>query len=569
MPRPITDPIQLAVVDHYERLIGAHRRFSRSNDLNVFSEKEPGNKIKKAGAKFQNRSPKMCSTSPAAKEEPTNDYSEPVFLKLIRDNPFLLRTPGLYSGGLYLGSIISELTIPHRYKRPDFVYITVQANLIKFTLVEIERPSRQIFTKNGFHEKSGVTQVKSWQMMRTLDDLKHNLLRNCSDLFEKYPVMLFDSSGKISRHLRIEIDFLLVTGREEIDQEWKRRLVDSLYTEYGIKLLTHPMMINEIKIMANTDANCLGVKSDRLVSRTTVNPTPLQRYLSKITNVDGCGARAAGFDTFLAKHAGLWGGFSYLWPDEDARKPANRLGVFYRSKGRCEHPGCGQDLCLDGVDPYLHPVCWDFEGAENAENLTRVTNLAVLCRAHKEEWLNRSILYGQQHELSNILARKWSYDFRGDVIHNKFISSFGEGAAESCAKHLGYDGEPDVIEELAHALPAFHSIPWQAQIRLAKLTSECYKISGRDGKFIEKPVTCRATKADEFLYSSGLLSALYLGDGMYELMPTALSSKLVFRILSDMGDRAWGIFHSLFEVNLRHLRQTAEQVWADNNASTT
>ncbi|WP_447902983.1 Shedu anti-phage system protein SduA domain-containing protein [Pseudomonas serbica] len=208
----------------------------------------PKNAYKLKGSKAQLPREAPKNSYAISLEERGDNHHEKHLQKAIIDNPFLLHTPELYAGGLYLDSLLNQLRLPFS-RITDFCYLTTQERTIKITLVEIEQSAKRVFTRDVlggkyFHKDTtdAIDQVKDWQKHLHADCHRSSLLANLSRLFVNYPLQLFLPSGDPHPLTRIELSYLLIVGNE-MPNEKQQELIDNLYVNDNILFMSYPMML--------------------------------------------------------------------------------------------------------------------------------------------------------------------------------------------------------------------------------------------------------------------------------------------------------------------------------------
>jgi hypothetical protein len=303
------------------------------------------NPIKQKGLRYQDNRFRGRTYQQAPRKEARY---ENIIQRKIEENPFLLYTPRLYPGGLFLDSIISKLRI-FNGKVPDFVYITVCGTTIKITLVEIECASHRVFPRNfsdTFHSDAleGLNQVRGWKTdIQNHRGGRRDILKNLLPLFSKYPITFFDKEGQLHSWVQIQIDYMLVVGRERPSDK-DQAMLDQLYRSENILMMTYPMMMDAIAHETGYK-NMLKRIGDHYRAFEVHQPKQILNksdvYIPSNTPFQ---FDMEDDDPASIKFCGL--GFTHETMEKPAifPHPFAAREVLMRAGGVCEYPGCSNTL---------------------------------------------------------------------------------------------------------------------------------------------------------------------------------------------------------------------------------
>lgn len=466
------------IIAEFERLISTPRSMkadiqSRQADTGAPA---PQNKIKQKGLQSQEKGRRKQVSKPKTVQHAVSTREHPIHQMLVK-HPFLLHTPELFAGGLYLDSVINKLPLPCHLV-PDFAYITVQGTVVKITLVEIERAVKGVFNqkfgmRSTFRSETlqAIDQVREWQQRMESSIMRHALLSNLSPLFERYPATIFEKDGSVSRLIEIKLGYVLVVGNESIVNEVHQRMVDDLYLHEGIIFLTYPMMIQQLRREA-VDKNMLKVGARRICVETLNAPDQLLRK-----GPDLGFTRPPDDDPLSVKMAGLGWPMPLNRRSTSCHHPGAVQAVFYRAQGRCEIPECTNRIIQNGqVCGSLKPLYNGIDDDSDYESIMDVDNALLVCDAHKPIF-NRDEVYflGKPHPLAMSLKIRRPYRACDDADAVSYVAYCVKGTSEPFLKELDISPttDPVLAADVDYWYLAVVSLPSQCQKVLAKIVSDC------------------------------------------------------------------------------------------------
>ncbi|NVZ24624.1 DUF4263 domain-containing protein [Pseudomonas gingeri] len=517
-------------------------------DTAVGSEPVVTNKYKVQGASFKKG---KAVGAPTEKKKPRGFARfdelphERVLQQIIEDDPVLLHTPKLYLGGVFLDSIISQRPLPNGLI-PDFMYLTCSGNTLKLTLVEIERSSHSVFG-NSFSQRSrlkagaqkALDQVLEWKTYLASVHARKALLALLSPLFEKYPLQVFDDNGDVRDCIVFDVDYLLVVGNEMPLHEQHWQLIDRIYAEHGIILLTYPMMIEQVEGNPR-QKNTLKITLRKVEALSLHAPAMLQAKLPALVDVfDPMQAQA--FDP----HGIKLGGLGHKFVNQDCTQfivhPLRRLGVFQRARARCEYPGCDERYDPKDNNSLVMRSFYNAHCGKDLALLFTENNTGLLCRTHAE-FIAKSPLTSPKtpHGYEACINLAPRYDHAVDQLWNQFELNETLGCTQEISQAMGLVGHPDThmrrdIETLICLLP---SLEHQARNTLLNIINDWlpYVLRSHD------------------IYISNFRGSRYL-HAQHETLPDyqQLLRMKQIRLLQDVKGNSWW-FPSLFgDTAMRHL----------------
>ena len=385
------------------------------------------NAVRLKGLAYQDKHEPLACRTYRKKARPPR-HNENQIHDLIVDNPFLLFTPKLFEGGLFLDSIISKLPIKHsdsmgnhQSRVPDFVYLTLSGEAIKITLVEIESPAHQLFSRRGgqvdIHSSAmvGLKQVREWREWMQAVDTKSWLLRQISPLLVSYPYPLFSDDGAISPYVSAEVDYFLVVGTDQPENPAERAVLDQIYVNDGIIVMSYPMMIEAVSEHARA-CNVLKKQGQGFDAEHVWAPDQLLTHAPGVRVPDYQeGIKVVRDDRDRVQMMALGYPYGCRKRPDNLPHPSARLALSLRCAGRCESPGCDQPIVLDERF-YGANMPWRGEDDMLTDSLRHVENQVMICHDHRSPVSikdYRRIMFDPAWE--NIVKRKGGYDWRLDI----------------------------------------------------------------------------------------------------------------------------------------------------------
>lgn len=548
---------QEQIIEEFERAIFQPRSIKadikeRIQDALTIETRNP---IKLKGLKSQ-----VKKTKPApnidlytAKQQPENRLHQ-----MIASHPFLLHTPELYAGGLYLDSVLNKHRLPCNLV-PDFTYITVQDRVIKITLVEIEQAAKGVF-HHGSSRKSkqfcsgameGITQVRKWQASMENEDMRRALLLNLKPLFDHYPVGLFEPDGRVSRRARISLGYVLVVGAEAIQPGYQQDMIDDLYLNENILFMTYPSMIEQVRC-GLTQKNMLKVGPNGVRIQTRSDADQLlgegsELDLSKRSDTDPFGIKMAGLGWWLSGSA----------RQASATHPNSIKQIFYRAGGRCEEPGCPIRIVRKGgVLGQLRHIYNVIDDQSDVLSMSDTDNVALLCIPHAN-YFNNSSLYtlGKTHPMSGAMRMRKAYRADLDADASAFVGNWQSTLHHPILKALDIDAEqePLLAEDMQKWTLAVASLPWHYQHLLYEIVS--YHFEGLTNQRFDRTGNRWYERVGfHYLWKAGLVRPCdYEKSGM-AVEPIVFNHKLIKRIRAKFRRRTNRALQALCRANARDLQ---------------
>lgn len=479
--------------------------------------------------------------------------------EMIRDNPILLHTPELYSGGLYLNAVVSKHRLPCGLV-PDFLYITVHNRVIRFTLVEIERPAHGVFRGSSFMSgvKTGLTQVREWITLMEPKSQRQALLLNLKRLLEHYPIELFTADGAVSKHTQIEMGYVLIVGSEMVETDLQQKMVDELYLKEDILFMTYPMMIEQVKkhpLPKNMlSAGPHGISAFKLDSLEIFLRKGPYIGLERLEDNDpyGITTGALGWKLYDVRHR------------DCSRHPESMKQIFYRANGKCEHPECNENIVKGGqVDGNLGSMYKDLNKPVDVKNLWNRDSTPLLCPTHLQStnttYLPGSSLSGHPPKLA-LQARK---PYRPDLDAELSIclAKWRDSIACSVLNTLEIDPvlEPELAEQIHHSMLAVSSLPWKWAMLLKDVVLDhfdlvrWYEVS-RSEKMVDRHPGWRC------LMRAGLIRINPSAKAHLKIEPTVFSREFIDRVLEKFPEDGISAIGAICTANVYKLGIQKQQL---------
>ncbi|NJJ56228.1 Shedu anti-phage system protein SduA domain-containing protein [Pseudomonas sp. B14(2022)] len=409
-------------------------------------------------------------------EERGDDHHEKHLQKAIIDNPFLLHTPELYAGGLYLDSLLNQLRLPFS-RITDFCYLTTQGRTIKITLVEIEQSAKRVFTRDVlggeyFHKDTidAIDQVKDWQKHLNATCHRNSLLTNLSRLFVNYPLQLFLSSGDPHPWTRIELSYLLIVGNE-MPNEKQQELIDNLYINDNILLMSYPMMLATM----NSDyrrKNVLSMKAKAIEALTLQVPESLafNVHCPDLPSDDPYGIRTAAL------------GRAWQLDPQSVTNAGEIKKALYRSKGLCEKLTCGRPLIVDGrVEAKLTRIFNRHGELKEVKNWNHTYNVALVCPEHEKGFNDGSpYTFGHYHPLKERMSRRGPYRHELDLASVQLTEQWLEDLKPDLLSVLDInpDTECRLAAQVTDVALSLRKLTMQQRMVLEHITRNHYRTPG-------------------------------------------------------------------------------------------
>lgn len=399
----------------------------------------------------------------------------------IRDNPFLLHTPELYSGGLYLNAVINKHPLPCGLIT-DFLYITVHNRAIRITLVEIEQAAHAVFGQRGMWGSSflsgaakGINQVRRWQAEMKHRAPRETLLLNLKSLFEHYPVELFAPDGKVKKETQIEMGYVLIVGSEPVETASQQKIIDDLYLNENILFMTYPMMIEQIE-KHPVPKNMLKYGPHGISAFKLECPEIILRkgpYLGHERLPDN--------DPYGITTGGLGWKTEVIKRRESSHHPESLKQIFYRANAQCEHPGCREKVIKDGkVHGDFGRIYNGFKSGFVIKKLWDTNYTPLLCPNHleasKEAFPLRLVDTG--HAMKSALQARRAYRPELDADLAVFLADWRDSISFPVLRALDIDPamEPELAGQVHQWMLAVVSLPWRWAMQLKDLVLAHYKI---------------------------------------------------------------------------------------------
>lgn len=406
----------------------------------------------------------------APTREPDN---ERLIQPLFEQEPSLLFTPNLLSGGLLADSIFTQVPLPS-WRKPDFVYLSTEANRIKITLVEIESSKRRIFlhgwkagSKFYYRCEEGIDQVRQWKKDLGAAHKRTTLLSTFEGLLNDYPYPIFDQHGELSSAIELSIDYVLIIGEDQPTTPEHWSLIDKLYREEGIVLLSYPMLIDAAKKMP-VMRNMLKLSCKKgLVVQTSHAP-------------DSLPGSAISEETHAISVRALGKGSPFLMPGSTSftnSQMARR--ILYRSEGKCEYPGCQHSLEDYGNGLFFSLLYRVITDDLRPQELVDWRRVGLFCENHAvsvayDPKTQRMYRTDQQpHPLQEAFCKIGGYRVDLDIASSNLIDRHWDSVHRDKCQSLGLHpvfNESLFFETLAF-LKRLSALPSAVRVSLARIAT--------------------------------------------------------------------------------------------------
>lgn len=519
----------------------------------------PKNTYKVKGEKAQRPREAPKSSYVVSLEERRDDHHEKHLQNAIIANPFLLHTPELYAGGLYLDSIINQLRLPFP-RITDYCYITTQDRTIKITLVEIEQAAKRVFVQDvlggsDFHQETvdAIDQVKEWQKHLRANCHRQSLLVNLSRLFVNYPLELFLPSGDPHPQTRIELSYLLIVGNEIPNGKKQQKLIDDLYVNDDILFMSYPMML------ATMDGdyrqkNVLSMKARAIEAPTLHRPDSIgfNPQCPDLSPDDPYGIRTAA----------LWR--AWFHDPQNIRNAGEIKKAFYRSKGRCEKPGCGRPLIVDGrVKAKLTRIFNRHGELDEVKRWNHTYNSALVCPEH-EKGFNNGLFYtfGHDHPLKDHMRLKAPYRHELDLASVQLTEQWVDDVIPDLLEVLDIDKQSPLASQITDVALALRRLVNEQRMVLTEIVRDHYRTPGsyRYERLSKSALTDPIWKS---LLRARLIRINPDAPEDKQVEPTLFSSELMRKFEARFRDRAYYALNAMVHANPGRLKYHLSRVGED------
>lgn len=472
-----------------------------------------------------------------------NGHNEGALHKAIEKHPFLLRTPELYVGGLYLNSILTERCLPSNL-RPDFMYATAQGTVIKLVFVEIKSSKFNAFNgqyenRNVFHDDTikPLAQVRGYKRSLKKHGVINVLLQNLEVLFERYPIRILDDNGALNPGIQIETGFMLVMGADELNAPWKQKLIDDLYLREGILMMTYPMMMNEVS-QEEEVKNCLKVLT-RSVEPVSIHKPDL--LLVKVPSLNTEHAPLHDPDPYGVTMAGLGWPRAGAHRREEALYPQSLVSIFHRAQGQCERQDCTNPIVREGSFAGGLSSIYNFMKPRQPYLPALIEHMGLFCNEHCQD-VNEGERYPMDrlHPLRASLGLRRGYRFETDREREVFLKQAIAQRTEAFCCPLGIDpiSHPDIYVRIGQRLAALISLPIDLHQKMSAIVSQYYGIDRPVHTYQQPLVDIENDHDVKRLLQAGMIELEAAEGGSTRIRPTVIDQALIQMILEKFAHQA-------------------------------
>jgi hypothetical protein len=346
---------------------------------------------------------------------------------------------------------------------------------------------------------------------------------------------------------------VLVVGSETISTQVQQQMVDDLYLQENILLMTYPMLVEQLKTKITTK-NMLKVGPKGVDALTIGAPDQL---LSKGPDVGL--PRLPDNDPFGIKMAGLGRALHASRSARSVGHPESFKRVFYRSEGRCEHAGCLDQVIQNGVfSGHLAHIYNNIGNDSKPETYSHIEFVGLFCSEHVKN-LNNGHRYtlGQYHPLNVALAQRKAYRPALDAAASICSDSWPSNASKQILEVLCIDAdlEPQLAQDVHQWSTAVISLPDSCQWLLHRIVRE----------YFTPP--CSRSRLDwnriDYLRRAGVISVTAVDPTTNLVAPKVFSQPFIDRVRNTFRDRTPLAIEALCRANAYTLSQQLEYLAVD------
>ena len=538
-----------AAIEAFKHLVAIKKptpkRSSKTAGDDCRSDKAPfsSNTYAKQGAAHQEKKKSDKKSEAPILKKSRSPWAEAHIHEAIRENPFLIYTPELYAGGLYMESVIDKLRLPFGLIC-DFCYVTVQTRSIKITLVEIEQAAKKVFhnsiTERGRFQceaEYAVCQVREWREELKRPSARQELMSSLRRLFDHYPLEVFDELWGSLKTTKIDIGYVLIVGDERPSHLEHHKLISDLYTGEEILVMTYPMMMDQTEHETH-HKNVLSVAANKSITiKTLHNPEALG---TAVHCVDGLlfPTRAAS-DPYGIALAGLGQPLGYKY--ESIYDPSFTKKLVYRSDGLCEMDGCCNPVVsLDAKVTGRVSVIYDPRlDHQQAFRLYSLDNAALICDQHPGgvnsdlKWAYESTA---QHPMTAKLKDRGAFRPDLDRAATEWVASWTRKIPGSMAGALEVSQElhPELYRQVVECTLALCSLPHFSQVMLWQIDADYF---GYPYSTIRRSADLANKIPVQHLIRAGLIRLNTCASEGEELEPVIFSQEMYVHCQQLFGER--------------------------------
>jgi hypothetical protein len=431
-------------------------------------------------------------------------------------------------------------------------------------LVEIESSVRQVF-KGGilgnteFHHLSrqAIDQVRSWREILHLQDSRNELLSDLRSLFERYPIEIFTSDSAVHPRTSIEIGYVLVVGSERPRPGHQQKLIEDLYLQEKILMMTYPMMIEQVEKTPRTKH--MLVLKKKVTETLAVDHTKIDFLLAKVPSLPySVDLEGHTIDPFGVELGGLgWkleGDYSRL----EATHPESMKEIYYRSGGNCEYHNCFAKIMVAGK------ICGDISSiynlieSEGPAGINNTNRVGMFCLRHCWNCNDGNrVSMRQHHPLLERLSHRKPYTPSLDAELSAFLAERKKGWINRFLTALEIDEqlEPSMAKRLTDWLQALASLPYLHALTLLGLVRAYFGLDMSSWRWSRSVDRLAQDPRCRYLLQAGLIRVNQSAPYECQLEPTVFESSFIDRLKRRFPERHYFVLHDICRTQIESLER--------------
>lgn len=206
---------------------------------------------------------------------PQGRQKEQVVQDFLENHSELIPTPNLLNHHLHFEAVVSKYPLSTEFTT-DYIYITKSSDVWRITLVELEKPEKDIYTSdqkrpnNTADFNAALNQVRSWKNF--IDENKSEVVRKLEPLLR--PIGM--------QRNPVEFCYQLIIGRSanKNASEGRKKHFRSIINETGIEILTYDTLLNWYRNNQRFEKNILKLSGIQFAFKLMhFSPTQILSYV--------------------------------------------------------------------------------------------------------------------------------------------------------------------------------------------------------------------------------------------------------------------------------------------------